>query len=53
MHWGDDGRFTVDLPERLPPGDYTINLAIFLDGNSMVPSARSVHFRIGRAGPPG
>jgi Predicted solute binding protein len=53
MHWGDDGRFTVDLPERLPPGDYTINLAIFLDGNSMVPSARSVHFRIGGAGPPG
>ena len=53
MHWGDDGRFTVDLPERLPPGEYTINLAIFLDGNSMVPSAKSVHFRIGGAGSPG
>jgi hypothetical protein len=53
MHWGEDGRFTIDLPERLPPGEYTVNFAIFLDGNSMVPSARSVHFRIGGAGPPG
>ncbi|HET8543491.1 MAG TPA: hypothetical protein VFL68_03195 [Pseudolabrys sp.] len=52
MHWGDDGRFTVDLPERMPPGDYTINFAVFLDGNSMIPSARSVHFRIGEAGSP-
>lgn len=52
MHWEEDGRFTVDLPERLPPGDYTINLGIFLDGNSMVPSARSMTFRV-VAGPPG
>ena len=52
MHWADDGRFTIDLPERMPPGDYTINFAVFLDGNSMSPSARSVHFRIGEAGSP-
>jgi len=53
MHWEDDGRFTITLPERLPPGEYTVNLAIFLDGNSMVPSARSLRFRIGGAKSPG
>jgi hypothetical protein len=53
MHWGDDGRFTINLPERLPPGEYTVNLAVFLDGNSVVPSARSLRFRIGEAGSPG
>ncbi|MEX0591446.1 MAG: hypothetical protein WD207_10185 [Xanthobacteraceae bacterium] len=53
MHWGEDGRFTIDLPQRLPPGQYTVNLAIFLDGNSLVPSAKSLRFRIGGAGSPG
>ena len=53
MHWRDDGGFTIDLPEHLPPGEYTVNLAIFLDGNSMAPSAKSLRFRIGRAGSPG
>ena len=53
MHWENDGRFTIDLPERLPPGEYTVNLAIFLDGNSMVPSAKSLRFRIGATGSPG
>ena len=53
MHWRDDGGFTIDLPEHLPPGEYTVNLAIFLDGNSMVPSAKSLRVRIGRAGSPG
>ena len=53
MQWGDDGRFTIKLPARLPPGEYTVNLAIFLDGNSMVPSAKSLRFRIGAAGSPG
>jgi hypothetical protein len=53
MHWEDDGRFTITLPERLPPGEYTVNLAIFLDGNSLLPSAKSLHFRVGEAGPPG
>jgi hypothetical protein len=52
MHWGDDGSFTINLPKRLPPGEYTVSLAVFLDGNSMVPSARSLHFRVGEAGRP-
>jgi len=52
MHWGDDGSFTIDLPKRLPPGEYTVNLAVFLDGNSMLPSARSLRFRVGGAGLP-
>jgi hypothetical protein len=53
MHWEDDGRFTIELPKRLPPGDYTLNLSIFLDGNSVVPSAKSLHFRLGGEGSPG
>ena len=52
MQWREDGRFTIDLPERLPPGEYTVNLAIFLDGNSMVPSAKSLRFRVGGAASP-
>ena len=40
MHWEDDGRFVIDLPQDLSPGAYTIALAIFLDGNSLLPSAR-------------
>ena len=52
MHWADDGRFTIDIPPRLPPGEYTVNLAIFLDGNSMLPSAKSLRFRIGGGGFP-
>jgi hypothetical protein len=48
MQWREDGRFTIALPERLPAGEYTVNLAIFLDGNSMLPSARSLRLRIGR-----
>lgn len=54
MRWGEDGRFTIDLPDRLPPGQYTVNLAIFLDGNSMHPSARTLRVRIGEPrSPPG
>jgi len=53
MHWSDDGRFTIDIPARLPPGEYTVNLAIFLDGNSMLPSAKSLRFHIGGEGSPG
>src|SRR5262245_3354577 len=52
MHWEDDGRFTIRLPERLPPGEYTVNLAVFLDGNSMAPSARSLRLRVGGTGSP-
>jgi hypothetical protein len=53
MNWEKDGTFTIVLPERLPPGDYTVNLAIFLDGNSMLPSAKSLRVRIGTSGSPG
>jgi hypothetical protein len=53
MNWEDDGRFTIGLPEQLPPGEYTVNLSIFLDGNSVVPSAKSLHFRLGGAESPG
>lgn len=53
MNWEDDGRFTISLPEQLPPGEYTVNLSIFLDGNSVVPSAKSLHFRLGGAESPG
>ncbi len=34
MQWKEDGDFTIELPERLPPGQYTVILGIFLDGNS-------------------
>jgi hypothetical protein len=53
MQWRDDGRFAIDLPKRLPPGQYTIALTILLDGNSMLPSARVLRVRIGDAGVPG
>ena len=53
MNWEDDGRFTIGLPEQLPPGEYTVNLSIFLDGNSLVPSAKSLHFRLGGTESPG
>jgi hypothetical protein len=52
MHWEDDGRFTIKLPKRLPPGEYTVNLAVFLDGNSMAPSAKSLRLRVGGTGSP-
>jgi hypothetical protein len=54
MRWREDGLFTIDLPQDLPPGDYTVMLAIFLDGNAVDPSARTLHFRrIGASGSPG
>ena len=53
MQWMDDGRFAIKLPERLPPGEYTVILAIFLDGNSVLPSAKMLRLRIGEAGSPG
>jgi hypothetical protein len=45
MQWADDGRFIVPLPEGLPPGPYTVLLAIFLDGNTIDPSVARVDFR--------
>jgi hypothetical protein len=54
MHWREDGLFTIDLPQDLPTGDYTVILGVFLDGNAVEPSARALHIRrIGASGAPG
>jgi hypothetical protein len=53
MQWKEDGHFSVELPKRLPPGDYTVIVGIFLDGNSVQPSAKMLRVRIGAAGSPG
>ena len=45
MRWNEDGRFTITLPERLPPGQYTVVLGIFLDGNTVDPSVARAEFR--------
>jgi hypothetical protein len=53
MKWAEDGHFQIDLP-ALPPGDYTVMLAVFLDGNALDPSTRILHFRrIGATHSPG
>jgi hypothetical protein len=46
MQWGEDGRFTIALPNDLPAGEYIAILAVFLDGNSTLPSAKIVRFRV-------
>jgi len=46
MRWEEDGRFVVDLPERMSPGRYTVLLAIYLDGNSLTPSAKALRFQV-------
>jgi hypothetical protein len=54
MHWREDGLFTIDLPQGLPPGEHSVTLAIFLDGNTIEPSARTLQIRrIGASGSPG
>jgi hypothetical protein len=53
MQWEDDGRFVIDLPRGLPPGEYTVVLAVFLDGNSLLPSTRLLRLRIGERSPSG
>lgn len=53
MHWKEDGHFTVELSKRLPPGQYTVILGIFLDGNSLEPSAKVLRVHVGAAGVPG
>jgi hypothetical protein len=53
MDWQDDGRFVIDLPQDLEPGAYTVALAVFLDGNSLLPSAELVHLSIPAQRPPG
>lgn len=52
MHWREDGHFAITLPERLPPGQYTVLVGIFLDGNSLQPSVKIVHRRVGASGSP-
>jgi hypothetical protein len=53
MQWRDDGRFAIDLPKGLPPGQYTVVLTVLLDGNSMLPSAKVLRIRVGDPGAPG
>ena len=53
MQWGEDGQFSIELPERLPSGQYTVVFGIFLDGNSLQPPTRIVRFRISAEGSPG
>ena len=54
MHWREDGDFTIDLPQQLPPGDYTVILGVFLDGNAIEPSTRTLRIRrLGASGAPG
>jgi hypothetical protein len=53
MHWQDDGSFTIAIPQRLARGRYSVLLAVFLDGNSLLPSARVLRFDVGGTGPPG
>lgn len=38
MHWEKDNRFKIDLPDNMPPGQYTVVTGIFLDGNTLNPS---------------
>lgn len=45
MQWRDDGQFAIKLPDRLPPGEYTVILGIFLDGNLLDPPARPARAR--------
>jgi len=46
MQWLEDGRFALALPAGLPSGDYAALVAVFLDGNSLMPSTRTLHFRL-------
>jgi hypothetical protein len=48
MDWQDDGRFVVALPEDLPPGRYRVLAAVYLDGNSLVPSTAELQFEVGQ-----
>ena len=46
MRWMDDGRFAIKIPEQLPPGQYTVILAVFLDGNTIAPSVGRLILKI-------
>jgi hypothetical protein len=53
MEWKEDGQFVIKLPDNLAPGQYTVILGIFLDGNTMDPSAKVLRVRVGAAAAPG
>jgi hypothetical protein len=53
MRWEDDGRFVIDLPQGLQPGRYTVILAVFLDGNSLLAPAKLLRFDVGEQSAPG
>lgn len=53
MQWREDGQFTIKLPERLAPGQYTVLLAVFLDGNTLQSPAKILRFKVGRVGAAG
>jgi hypothetical protein len=53
MDWKQDGRFAINLPDGLTPGQYTVILGIFLDGNALEPSAKVLRIRLGSPGAPG
>jgi hypothetical protein len=53
MEWKEDGQFVIKLPDSLTPGQYTVILGIFLDGNALEPSAKVLRVRVGAAGAPG
>jgi hypothetical protein len=46
MHWKKDNRFRIDLPDRIPTGQYTVVAGIFLDGNTLDPSVKVFRFSI-------
>jgi hypothetical protein len=43
--FGNDERLAVDLPARLPRGQYALLFAVYLDGNSVNPSWKILHFQ--------
>ena len=46
MHWRGDERFVVGLPQEMPPGRYTILVAVYLDGNALTPSTGMLRFEM-------
>jgi hypothetical protein len=40
----EDGHLVAELPEHLPRGRYTFLVAIYLDGNTVDPTARMLSF---------
>ena len=47
LTWHGDDRLSVALPDDMAPGQYTIAIAVFLDGNSLMPSLGLLRFEAG------